>query len=256
MAMAEEHCKAKGGGGTDYPEYAVLSRSSEALCCAVDALLTALAFASPEDVGARWREASEKVLLQHKARLNELSASDPRQWNEEFEAEDQLFEFTGLSQDLDRLQQQQRRRAQQAAQLRRRRQRSRAALALRDFHLAMATQLAQVAEMEPEISSEEDVHVTARSTSSASAEDLLDMEGEPEPVAWASRSPASPVSGTAPSDLLDLQSDLIDVSSPLSSPAAGTGAAGTGADADVPVEAPPPEKRSRVEEEVEQWQRG
>eukprot|EP00913_Durusdinium_trenchii_P029200 g27374.t2 len=208
-ASGSEHCKAKGGGGTDYPEYAVLSRSSEALCCAVDALLTALAFASPEDVGARWREASEKVLLQHKARLNELSASDPRQWNEEFEAEDQLFEFTGLSQDLDRWP-----RSQRWSQ-RFHRKRSRGVLASLSFYRAGPS----------------------GSTSSASAEDLLDMEGEPEPVAWASRSPASPVSGTAPSDLLDLQSDLIDVSSPLSSPAAGTGAAGTGADADVPVEA-------------------
>lgn len=238
--------KASPAGNAACPEYVALFKSSEALCSAFAMLLQAL---QPLGVSmcSAWQEVVEEALMKQKARLQDLAAEDPRNWNEE-EAERQLFEFTGLSRDLDRLQQQQRQQQAAAAQLRRRKHLSSAAAVQRDLHRALAEALTQVVEMDtaccvvhaPSAGETVEAPPIPSDEEAPSPSDLMDMGGDSPPVTLPH----------IPDDLLDLSGpNLIDVSEPTDSVAA------TAAPAVPSPVGEAPEDRATVDA-VERWREG
>lgn len=216
-------------GNADCPEYMALAKSNEALCSAFGMLLQAL---QPLEEGFvercnSWQQATDEALLQQKASLRDLAKEDPRNWNEE-DAEQQLFEFTGLVQDLDRVQQQHRQQQAETARRRRRQQLANAAAVQRDFYRAMADALQEIVEIDAEQVGMTEVTPVVN--------DLMDINDLP------SESP--PLIASVP-DLLDLSADSID----------GIDVKPDESSSTVEVQVLP-EDRAAVEEAVERWQEG
>jgi len=217
-------------GNADCPEYMALVKSNEALCSAFGMLLQALQPLAEGFVERcnSWQQAADEALLQQKASLRDLAKEDPRNWNKE-DAEQQLFEFTGLVQDLDRVQQQHRQQQAETGRRRRRQQLANAAAVQRDFCRAMADALQEIVEIDAE-------QVGMTEVTPPLVNDLMDIND------WGpTESP--PLASASVPDLLDLSADSIDGIDVKPDESSST------------VEVLP-EDRAAVEEAVERWQEG
>ncbi|CAJ1439688.1 unnamed protein product [Effrenium voratum] len=159
---------------------------------------------------------------------------------EEGRAERQLFEFTGLSQDLDQLQAEHRARLQAQRRQRQVARRRQMARKLQELHLALAASFAAY-----EAAGATEAAIAEAEVLLPKAEDLLDIAGASPVTESPSPSAAFPASEAPASEGVWAMPDLIDVSEPAE------------------IEPEPAEPDSEepfedrdVEEQVQRWSQG